>query len=392
MDFIWNDGGRAASGFVGVAGDCVSRALAIATGTAYRDVYQDLGAAAHKTPRNGVRIDVAADYLKTRDWKIFSGNKAGFSPLLLPDGVVLVHLADRHDRSQHMTTVIDHVVHDTWNPADDGSYLVQSYWTSVTAQSDNRLPSASPKQSSNHEQELTQSEFDKILKRLRALDRTASNGGSTEGEKHNALRMMQNLMLRHNLSREDIVDQDNVEHVQFTRIACPVNGRRACNWEKHLAAYVTDHIFPTTQWFIAASGHRTLFWFYGPVADVKNTIALFRELLLTIATAAQLQFGGHSRGSGASYAEGYVEGLPRKAVKDSQVPSSQQQQNSALIQARTLTLHTTALEWLALECNIRLTTVRRAGRSQRDPNAEKRGKRDGSTHEVTVPNAPKRLT
>lgn len=43
MDFVWNDGGRAASGFVGLAGDCATRAIAIATGTAYRDVYDKLG-------------------------------------------------------------------------------------------------------------------------------------------------------------------------------------------------------------------------------------------------------------------------------------------------------------------------------------------------------------
>ncbi len=35
---------------------------------------------------------------------------------------------------------------------------------------------------------------------------------------------------------------------------------------------------------------------------------LFRELIVTIAAAAQVRFGGYYRGSGASYAEGYVQG------------------------------------------------------------------------------------
>jgi len=111
------------------------------------------------------------------------------------------------------------------------------------------------------------------MKVLRALDSTASNRASTEGEKRNALRMMQSLMLRHNLTRDDIVGDDNVNHVQFTRVACPVNGRRACSWEKELASYVADHIFPTIQWYRSTRGHRTFFWLYGPLADVQNGIA-----------------------------------------------------------------------------------------------------------------------
>jgi hypothetical protein len=36
--FVNSDGGRAAAGFVGGAGDCVTRAIAIATGLGYRQV------------------------------------------------------------------------------------------------------------------------------------------------------------------------------------------------------------------------------------------------------------------------------------------------------------------------------------------------------------------
>ncbi len=37
-----NDGGRAAAGYKGKAGDCVVRSIAIATGIAYSEVYEDL--------------------------------------------------------------------------------------------------------------------------------------------------------------------------------------------------------------------------------------------------------------------------------------------------------------------------------------------------------------
>jgi hypothetical protein len=391
MDFIWNDGGRAACGFVGFTGDCVTRSIAIATGASYRDVYDQLGAASNKSPRNGIYTHVANAYLVERNWKASSGINKPFDPHALPKGVVIVHLAKRSDRCQHFTTVIDGVVHDTWNPSAGSDYFVKAYWTNSNAPDGNSLPAVGPKRQIDAQQELTQSEFEKILSRLRALDRTASNGASTEGEKHNALRMMQSLMLRHNLSREDIVDDDNVEHVRFTRIACPVNGRRACSWEKGLAVYVTAHICPTTQWYISATGHRTLFWFYGPLEDVQNAVSLFRELLLTIATSAKLQFGGHTRGSGASYAEGYVQGLPRWST-DEQPNSDRSTANHALIQSRTLSVHSAAVDWLNTECDLRLITTRYSGRCQHDEAAEKRGKRDGATQKVNVPKAPLRIT
>jgi len=37
--FVYNDGGRKEAGFNGYTGDCVIRAIAIATGKPYREVY-----------------------------------------------------------------------------------------------------------------------------------------------------------------------------------------------------------------------------------------------------------------------------------------------------------------------------------------------------------------
>ena len=42
MDFVYSDGGRAAEGFKGKAGDCVVRAIAIATEQRYVAVYEAL--------------------------------------------------------------------------------------------------------------------------------------------------------------------------------------------------------------------------------------------------------------------------------------------------------------------------------------------------------------
>lgn len=391
MDFVWSDGGRAASGFIGLTGDCVTRSVAIATGTAYRDVYSALGAQCEKSPRSGVPVTIAATYLAEKGWKQTDCVEQPFECTALPLGVVIVYIAGERERSSHFCTVIDHVVHDTWNPADDDFYRVISYWTNSISSNESKHR-RDQEYSSTHDQDLTQEAFDKILRRLRALDNTANNNGSTEAEKHNALRMMQSLMLRNNLTREDIVDEGDIDRVQFTRMACPVNGRRACHWERELALYVTEHILPTTQRYTSCQSNRTFFWFYGPTADVRNAVALYRELLLTIATSAQLQFGGHSRGSGASYAEGYVQGLPRSFNPSETVSNvASTVRERALIHHRTLIVHESATRWLEMECNIRLTTLSRMGRSQHDEAAASRGKEHGSQHEITVPNAPMRI-
>ena len=42
IDFIYNDGGRAEAGFKGKTGDCVARAVAIASGLPYKEVLESL--------------------------------------------------------------------------------------------------------------------------------------------------------------------------------------------------------------------------------------------------------------------------------------------------------------------------------------------------------------
>ncbi|TWU45699.1 hypothetical protein Q31b_08750 [Novipirellula aureliae] len=391
MEFIWNDGGRSSSGYVGLAGDCVTRSIAIATGLSYRDVYRDLGVVSNKTPRNGVVTVHSSEYLAKLGWNYTPADGREFSSSWLPKGVVIVHLAMPKQRaSGHFCTMVDHIIYDTWNPSEEEEYCVVGYWMHPSHDRETTAPIRSSNRKPDAEQEMTQKEFDKVLHRLRALDNTANNNASTDGEKRNALRMMQNLMLRHNLSREDITDEDNIDSVCFTRMACPVNGRRACQWEKSLACYLTREIFPMAMCYYGTKGHRTMLWFYGPRDDVQNCIALYRELLLTIATSARLRYGGHSRGSGASYAEGYVHGLP--GYESPSDPAEEQVvSETALIHARTLAVHKAARDWLKLECGVSLASGRGYGRSQHDPAAASVGKQHGSKHDITANGTRKRI-
>ena len=99
----------------------------------------------------------------------------------------------------------------------------------------------------------------------------------------------------------------------------------------------------------------------------------------------------HVRGSGASYAEGYVAGLPR-AASDSILSKGVDSTQGALIQTRMLAIRDAAKEWLDHECDLRLVSGRRTGRQQFDSKAESRGKVHGAIHEVKVPDARKRIT
>ena len=138
MDFKYNDGGRAQSGYKGYAGDCVTRSIAIVTGKTYTEVYARLyeeikkfsakkrSAAAKKaaigggrsgtTPRNGISKKVYHKYLVeeigmkwTPTMIVGQGCKVHLIKNELPPGKLIVQCA------KHLTSVIDGMINDTWD-------------------------------------------------------------------------------------------------------------------------------------------------------------------------------------------------------------------------------------------------------------------------------------
>src|SRR5262249_3654892 len=80
MRFVKDDGGRAAAGFKGEAGDCVTRAIAIATGRPYRAVYDAINDVASgerrgrrkrgvSSARSGVYKGTKRKYLESLGWE-----------------------------------------------------------------------------------------------------------------------------------------------------------------------------------------------------------------------------------------------------------------------------------------------------------------------------------
>ena len=71
MQFVFDDGGRTAAGFKGTTGDCVCRAIAIASGMPYKEVYNlinEFGKRDHrstrKSGRSSARTGVYKDTIK----------------------------------------------------------------------------------------------------------------------------------------------------------------------------------------------------------------------------------------------------------------------------------------------------------------------------------------
>ena len=138
MDFVYNDGGRAAAGYKGRAGDCVVRAIAVATQTPYREVYDAINALAveerarrgrtRSSARSGVGRTTYEGYLRTLGWEwvptmqVGSGCRVHLRTEELPKGRLVVRL------SRHLTAVIDSVIHDIYNPDRRGTRCVYGYF------------------------------------------------------------------------------------------------------------------------------------------------------------------------------------------------------------------------------------------------------------------------
>lgn len=126
MPFVYDDGGRIASGRKGRTGDCVCRAIAIASQRPYGEVYDELAdhnakernSKTGRTARRGIHTSRQwfKEYMRANgfEWtscmSIGSGCKVHLVAGELPMGRLVVSV------SRHLVAVIDGVIHDTGNP------------------------------------------------------------------------------------------------------------------------------------------------------------------------------------------------------------------------------------------------------------------------------------
>jgi hypothetical protein len=137
--FYFDDGGRRAAGYKGKAGDCVVRAIAIATGRPYQQIYDMVNGAAvyertgkrkrgKSDARTGVYKTSIKRVMKSLGWvwtptmQIGSGCTVHLRADELPPGRLVVSV------SKHLTAVIDGVIHDTHDCSRRGTRCVYGYW------------------------------------------------------------------------------------------------------------------------------------------------------------------------------------------------------------------------------------------------------------------------
>lgn len=139
MCWVYNDGGRAEAGYKGETGDCVTRAISIATGVPYAKVYSDInllaeserprGRKKRSSARTGVQKPTIRKFLESIGWKwtptmkIGSGCKVHLKEDELPCGTLIVSV------SGHLTVVKDGIIHDTHDPSRGGTRCVYGYWS-----------------------------------------------------------------------------------------------------------------------------------------------------------------------------------------------------------------------------------------------------------------------
>lgn len=145
MKFVKNDGGRAAAGYKNkYAGDCVCRAITIASGLPYAVVANALNAGGRTErlpkPGKGSRLRSSAsggvfthrkwfkDYMRSLGARwvptmhIGSGCTVHVRKDDLPSGRLVLML------SKHCAAFIDGVLHDTYDCSRGGTRCVYGYW------------------------------------------------------------------------------------------------------------------------------------------------------------------------------------------------------------------------------------------------------------------------
>jgi hypothetical protein len=139
MEYTYDDGGREAAGYKGDAGDCVTRAIAIATDRDYEEVRQELmqrnadfrsksrcrkaKRMKSNSARNGVHKEVWKQYLEDYGWrwtptmKIGQGTTVHLDERELPPGRLICSCR------KHLVAVLDGVLHDTHD------FAAETYWS-----------------------------------------------------------------------------------------------------------------------------------------------------------------------------------------------------------------------------------------------------------------------
>lgn len=134
MEIIYTDGGRSKYFKADNTGDCVCRAVALATGRDYKEIYDfinkliKLESGDKSSARDGVSRDMTYKIFEELGWtwvptmKFGQGCKVHLKKEELPSGTIVVNL------SKHIVCVKDGILYDTHDCSRNGTRCVYGYW------------------------------------------------------------------------------------------------------------------------------------------------------------------------------------------------------------------------------------------------------------------------
>ena len=122
------DGGRSQY-FKGIAGDCVTRAVALVTGRDYKEVYDEIKKLIKRSPRDGVAKQATRVVMSHFGGEWVSCMSIGTGcKVHLKDGEIPMDKRIICSLSGHVAAVINGVINDDHDPSRNGSRCVYGYW------------------------------------------------------------------------------------------------------------------------------------------------------------------------------------------------------------------------------------------------------------------------
>lgn len=140
MRWHYNDGGRQAAGYLGSTGDCVTRAVAIATERPYQEIYDlvnQIGKNERLSKRYKTRGSARTGIKRPNVRRLLTSLGWQWTPFMHIGSGCRVHLRDGEvpmqgriiaSVSRHLCAVVDGVIHDTHDPSRDGNRCVYGIW------------------------------------------------------------------------------------------------------------------------------------------------------------------------------------------------------------------------------------------------------------------------
>jgi len=126
--WVYDDGGRDRAGYqFHQAGDCVSRAIAIATEMPYElvvDIVDKASRGRRGDSQSGVYDFATHGILALLGWKRTT-TKAHLNSDEFPPGRLVLEV------NRHLVAMVDGVIHDTYDPSYHGNRRVYAYWKKV---------------------------------------------------------------------------------------------------------------------------------------------------------------------------------------------------------------------------------------------------------------------